>query len=81
MEYQITNLLDNASNQPSKFRTINWVAINDESRKRYTDNSIKFKTIMLRSNLWDYADTYILVNRRITITGAGANTARREADE
>ena len=81
MEYQITNLLDNASNQPSKFRTINWVAINDESRRRYTDNSIKFKTIMLRSNLWDYADAYILVNRRITITGAGANAARREADE
>ena len=33
MEYQkITNLLDNASNQPSKFKTKNWVEINDESR-------------------------------------------------
>ena len=32
MEYQkIVNLID-ASNQPSKFRTKNWVEINDESR-------------------------------------------------
>ena len=81
MEYQITNLLDNASNQPSKFRTRNWVEINDESRGTYTGNSIKFKTTMLRSNLCDYADAYILVNGRITITGAGANAARRQADE
>ena len=33
MEYQnIANLLDDASYQPSKFRTKNWVEINDESR-------------------------------------------------
>ena len=33
MEYQkIENLLDNASNQPSKFRTRNWVEVNDDSR-------------------------------------------------
>ena len=31
MEYQkIANLIDNTSNQPSKFRTKNWVEINDE---------------------------------------------------
>ena len=72
MEYQkIANLLDNAPNQPSKFRKKNWVEINDESRGTYTSNSIKFKTTMLRSNLCDYADAYILVNGRITITGAG----------
>ena len=30
MEYQkMANLLDSASNKPSKFRTKNWVAIND----------------------------------------------------
>ena len=30
MEYQkIANLLDNASDQPSKFRTKNWIEIND----------------------------------------------------
>ena len=40
MEYQkIRNSLDNTSNQPSKFRTKNWIEINDESRGRYNDNS------------------------------------------
>ena len=82
MEYQkIANLLDNASNQPSKFRTSNWVEINDESRRTYTGSSIKFKTTMLRSNLCDYADAYLLVNGRITITGAWNNDAARRADE
>ena len=71
MEYQkIANLLDNALNRPSKFRKSNWVEINDESRGPYTGSSIKFKTAMLRSNLCDYADACILVNGRITITGA-----------
>ena len=57
MEYQkIMNLLDNASNQPSKFRKRNWVEINDESRRTYTSNEIRFKTTMLRSNLCEYAD-------------------------
>ena len=80
MECQkIANLLDkevvlNATNQPSKFRTGNWVEINDESRGTCTSNDIKFKTTILRSNLCDYADSYILVNGRITITGAGGAT-------
>ena len=82
MEYQkITNLLDNASNQPTKFRPRNWVEINDESRGTYTGNSIKFKTTMLRSNLCDYADAYILVKGTITITGAGNDDATKQADE
>ena len=82
MEYQkITNLLDNASNQPSKFRTKNWVEVNDDSRGTYTDADIKFKTTMLGSNLCDYADAYILVKGAITITGAGDDAAARQADE
>ena len=33
MKYQkIINLLDNTPDQPTKFRTRNWVKINDESR-------------------------------------------------
>ena len=75
------NLLDNASNQPSKFRTRNWVEINDESRGNYANGDIKFKTTMLRSNLCDYADSYILVKGTITITGAGDDAAARQADE
>ena len=78
MEYQkIANLLDSASNQPSKFRTRNWVEINDESRGTYTSNDIKFKTTMLRSNLCDYADAYILVKGTITITGNAEPPAGR----
>ena len=82
MEYQkIANLLNDASNQPSKFRTRNWVEINDESRGTYTSNDIKFKTTMLRSNLCDYADAYILVKGTITITGAGDDDAAKRLDE
>ena len=82
MEYQkIANLLENVSNQPSKFRTRDWVEINDESKGTYTGNSIKFKTTMLRSNLCDYADAYILVKGIITITGRENDVAARKADE
>ena len=58
MEYQkIVNLIHDASNQPSKFKTRNWVEINDESRGKYNVNSqIKYKTAMLKSSLCDYSD-------------------------
>ena len=72
MEYQkIANLLDNASNQPSRFRTKNWVEVNDDSQGTYTNADIKFKTTMLKSDLCDYADAYIFVKGTITITGHG----------
>ena len=83
MEYQkIANLINDASNQPSKFRTKNWFEINDESRGTHNVNSqIKFKTTMLKSSLCDYSDAYILVKGKITITGAGDNAAARQTDE
>ena len=69
MEYQkIANLIDdNTLNQPSKFRTRNWIEINDESREVYVNNQIKFKTTMLKSTLYDYSDAYILVKGTISI--------------
>ena len=65
MECQkIANLLDTTSNQPSKFRTRNWVEINDDIRGAYSSyKQIRFKTTMLRSSLCDYSDAYILVKR------------------
>ena len=82
MEYQkVANLLDSESNQPSKFRTRNWVEINAESRGTYTRNDIKFKTKMLRSNLCDYADAYILLKGTIKITGAGNDDPAKRLDE
>ena len=74
MEYQkLANLIDDTSNQPSKFRTKNWVEINDESRGAYNVNSqIKFKTIMLKSSLCDYSDAYILVKGTISVNNTAA---------
>ena len=77
MEYQkIANLLDNASNKPSKFRTRNWVEINDNIRGAYSANKqIRFKTAMLRSSLRDYSDAYILVKGNITVNNTAADGA------
>ena len=56
MKYQnIINLLDNTPNQPSKFKTKNWVKINNDLRVTYNTNSqINFKTSMIKSSLCDY---------------------------
>ena len=82
MEYQkIANLLESTSHNLSKFRTRNWVEINDDSRGTYTNADIKFKTTMLKSDLCDYADAYIFFKGTITITGAGDAAAARQADE
>ena len=77
MEYQkIINLLDNIPNQPSKFRTKNWVEINDESRGTYNANiQIKFKTTVLKSNLCYYSDAYIPVKGTITVYDTSAACA------
>ena len=74
MEYQkIANLIDDTSNQSSKFRTRNGVEINDESRGAYNVNSqIKCKTTMLKSSLCDYSDAYILVKGTICVSNTAA---------
>ena len=84
MEYQkIINLLDNAPNQPTKFRTKNQVEINDESSGTYNTNSqIRFETSMLRPILCDYSDTYILVKGTITVANnAAAGQAANDVDK
>ena len=83
MEYQkIINFLDNKPNELTKFRTKNWVGINDDSRGTYNTNSqIKLKTSVLRSSLNDYSDGYTLVSRTIAITGAGADDAAKRLDK
>ena len=66
-------MIDDTSNQPSKFRSKNWLEINDESRGAYNVNSqIKFKTTMLRSSLCHYSDTYILVKGTISVNNTAA---------
>ena len=85
MEYQkLANLIDDTSNQPSKFRTRTLVEINYESRGAYNNNSqITCKTIILKSSLCDYSDAYILVKRTISVNntvaqGAAANNTNKK---
>ena len=86
MEYQkIANLLNDGSNKPSKFRTKNWVEINDDVRGVCSPNKqIRFKTSMLISNLCDYSDAYIIVKGNIAVNdtagaGATANNINKKA--
>ena len=66
-------MLGSGSNQPSKFRTKNWVEINDDSRGTYSVNrQINFKTSMLTSSLCDYSDAYILVKGNSSVNNAAA---------
>ena len=72
MEYdKINNLLlseDNESEKLSKFVTREYVRVNSLSNTYDENKSIIFKTPMLRSNLCDYSDAYILVKGTITVT-------------
>ena len=85
MQYQkIANLLNDELNKPSKFKTKNWVEINDDVTGAYSpNNQIRFKTAMLRSSSCDYSDAYILVKGNITVNntaaaGVAANNANKK---
>ena len=70
MEYdKINNLLDSESENLSKFVTREYVRVNSLSNTYNENKSIRFKTPMLRSDLCDYADAYILVNGTIKVAG------------
>ena len=83
MEYQkIINLLDNTSKQPSKFRTKNWVEVNDDARRtQNTNNQIKCKTSILKSSLCDYSDAYILVKGIISIASVPLSAANQNNND
>ena len=61
------------SEQLSKFVTREYVRVNSLSNTYKEKKSIRFRTPMLRSNLCDYSDAYILVKGTITVTAPGAN--------
>ena len=83
MEYQkMISLLDNTSNEPSRFRTKNLVEINEDLRGTYNISSqIRFETSILKSDLCDYSDAYALVSGILAITAAGANDATKRTDQ
>ena len=67
METQkIANLLGNANNQSSEFATRKWYFINNQNNTNYGEGNedsttVKFETKVIKSNLCDYSDAYILV--------------------
>ena len=77
MEYdKINNLLLSGENENeilSKFFTSEYVRINSLLNTYNENKSIRFKTPMLKSNLCDYSDAYILVKGTITVTVPGVN--------
>ena len=76
MEYQ------KIRNQWSKFRTRDWVEINGESKGRYDNSNVRFKTIIIRSNSCDYSDAYIFVKGTTTIWNTAASgTAANNTDK
>ena len=86
MEYdKINNLLlseDNESEQLSKIATREYVRVNSLLDTYNENKSIIFKAPMLRSNLCDYSDAYILVEGTITVTAAaGANNIREKRNK
>ena len=73
MEYQkITSLLGTTLDEVSRFITKKWIEVHDQSSNgedRYKPNKkVRFKTSMLRSDLCDFSDAYIVVKGTITVT-------------
>ena len=73
MEFQkIVNLLDITSDNKDlpKYLTKKWIEVYDQSEKNYNSNKeIRIKTPMLRSDLCDFSDAYIVVKGDITLEG------------
>ena len=80
METQkIANLLNGSDNESLKFATRKWYIINDQNNGQYGNRdengtTIKFETKVIKSNLCDYSDTYVLVTRDIAAVGGDENT-------
>ena len=73
MEFQkIINLLDITSDDKDlpRFVTKKWIEVYDQSEKNCNVNKeIRIKTPMLRSDLCNFSDAYIVVKRDITLEG------------
>ena len=64
--YKIPKLLNDST--VSKFVTKKWIEVKDLSSGQYSGNkNIRFKTSMLRPDLYDYSDAYIVVKETITV--------------
>ena len=72
MEFQkMVNFLDTTSDDKDlpRFVTKKWIDVYDQSEKNYSVNKeIRIKSSMLRSDLCDYSNAYIVLKRNITVT-------------
>ena len=69
MEFKkIANFLDTTSDDKDlpRFVTKKWIKVYDQSRGSYSVNK-EIRIKMLRSDLYDYSDAYIVVKRAITV--------------
>ena len=65
MEYK-KNLWDNTTNEESKFRTKNWVEINDESKGTYNmSNQIELKTLVKSNQIYVIIVMYTYMLREL----------------
>ena len=73
MEFEkIVDFVDRTSDDKDlpRFVTKKWIEVYDQSEGNYNVNKeIRIKTSMLRSDLCDYSDAYIVVKRDITLEG------------
>ena len=80
MEFQkIANFLDTTSNDKDlpRFVTEKWIEVYDQSGGNYNVNKeIRIKTSMLRSDLCDYSDAYIVVKGEVTGTRVNNNSRK-----
>ena len=76
MESQkIINFLEPGSDNEKYFQTKKWYIINDQNNGQYDENStLKFNTEVIKPNLCDFGDAYILVTGNVKIVGGNANT-------
>ena len=69
MEFQkIINLLNITSDDKdlSRYVTKKWIEVYDQSEKSYSINrEIRIKTSMLRSDLCDFSEAYIVMQKEI----------------
>ena len=83
MEFQkIVNFIDITSDNKNlpKFVTKKWVEVYDQSQENYNPNKeTRIKTSMLRSDLCDFSDAYIVVKENITVTKKTFTTDDTEA--
>ena len=82
----IVNLLNDSDNEYSRFATRKCYIVNDRNNGQYgrgdeneNDSTVKFETKVIKANLCDYSDAYILVigDIKVAVVAADSNVSLR----